>query len=435
MTDAIQYFTDKFQELELAKQGSALSGFRKKAIGEFIKMGLPVRHEEWKYTRISNVLRKDFEYLLTDTKITANDLKPYRFPANEKNTELVFVNGVFDKELSSIRADDKTLVAMPLEEAASGNYKEIISSHLGHSSHYHKDGIHALNNAFVHGGLFLLLKRGKLIEQPIYIYYVADSRNTHCFTQPRSLVYVSGGAKVQIAETFITLGANDSFTNHITEVVVEQDALVDYYKIQNEGPKANHVGTTHSRQIGKSLMNAVTISLDGAVVRNNLNMIMEAEHGESHMYGLYLLKGNTHLDNHTIVDNVRPHCFSNELYKGIMDEQSTGVFNGKIFVRQDAQKTNAYQSNKNVLLTDTASVYSKPQLEIFADDVKCSHGCTVGKLDEEAMFYLRTRGISEKNAKSLLLHAFAVDILENIKSIALRKHVDKIISERLEFNF
>jgi Fe-S cluster assembly protein SufD len=169
------------------------------------------------------------------------------------------------------------------------------------------------------------------------------------------------------------------------------------------------------------------------MVRNNLNMVMEAEHGESHMYGLYLLDGSTHADNHTIVDNVVPNCYSNELYKGIMDGESTGVFNGKIFVRKDAQKTNAYQSNKNVLIGEKAAAYTKPQLEIFADDVKCSHGCTVGRLDEEALFYLRARGLGEKSARSLLLHAFAVDILDNIKLEALRTHVDRRISERLEF--
>lgn len=434
MTDAVQYFTDKFEELEQKEKNSIFSGFRKKAFGEFTKFGLPVRHEEWKYTRISNVLRKDFEFQLEPTAISPAELRPYRLPAHENCTELVFVNGVFSPELSSIRNDEGALVILPLEIAAAGKYAEIVSTHLGHSSNYHKDGINALNSAFVRGGLFVLVNKGKRLEQPLYIYYVSDSRSTHSFTQPRSLVYVEENAGVQFAETFVTLGGNDSFTNHITEVVVKANALVDYYKIQNEGSKANHVGTTHFRQIGKALMNAVTISLGGAVVRNNLNMVMEADHGESHMYGLYLLRGNTHVDNHTVVDNVLPNCYSNELYKGVMDEQSTGVFNGKIFVRKDAQKTNAYQSNKNVLLTDTASVNTKPQLEIFADDVKCSHGCTVGKLDEDALFYLRTRGISEKDAKSLLLHAFAIDILENIKPIALRKYVDKIISERLEFN-
>jgi Fe-S cluster assembly protein SufD len=206
---------------------------------------------------------------------------------------------------------------------------------------------------------------------------------------------------------------------------------LEYYRIQNDSPNASQVNTTHIRQVGKSLVNTVTVSLDGGIVRNNLNIAMEAEHSESHFYGLYFLKGNTHVDNHTVVDNVKPHCESNELYKGVVDDRATAVFNGKIFVQKDAQKTNAYQSNKNLLLSNEASVNTKPQLEIFADDVKCSHGCTVGQLDEEAFFYLRSRGISEKAAKSLLIHAFAVDILEHIKPEKVRAYVDRLIAERL----
>jgi Fe-S cluster assembly protein SufD len=178
-------------------------------------------------------------------------------------------------------------------------------------------------------------------------------------------------------------------------------------------------------------VHTVTISLDGGTVRNNLNMVMEAPNSEAHLYGLYFGNGDTHIDNHTVVDNVAPNCYSNELYKGILDGESTGVFNGKIFVRQPAQKTNAYQSNKNILLSDSASVNTKPQLEIFADDVKCSHGCTIGRLDEEALFYLRSRGISQQAAKSLLLHAFAIDVLEHIKPEPIRAFVDDLISQRL----
>jgi Fe-S cluster assembly protein SufD len=178
----------------------------------------------------------------------------------------------------------------------------------------------------------------------------------------------------------------------------------------------------------------VIISLNGDIVRNNLNIVFDAEYCESHLYGLYCLKGQTHIDNHTVVDNVKPHCFSNELYKGIMDENATGVFNGKIFVRKDAQKTNAYQSNKNILLSENASVNTKPQLEIFADDVKCSHGCTVGSLDEEALFYLRSRGLNKENARSLLLRAFAIDILEKIQLEPIRSYVEKLISQRLEID-
>jgi Fe-S cluster assembly protein SufD len=213
---------------------------------------------------------------------------------------------------------------------------------------------------------------------------------------------------------------------------VEKDANVSYYKIQNDADHSNHVCTTHFRQTGKSNIHTVTISLNGGIVRNNLSIALEAEHAEAHMYGLYFLKGNSHVDNHTVADHVKPNCMSNELYKGIIDDNATAVFNGKIYVQQDAQKTNAYQSNKNILLSDGASVNTKPQLEIFADDVKCSHGCTVGRLDEEGLFYLRSRGINEDTARSLLVHAFAIDILEHIKPVALRNYVDKLIFERLE---
>jgi len=207
--------------------------------------------------------------------------------------------------------------------------------------------------------------------------------------------------------------------------------LVEYYKIQNDATHANQVSTTHIRQVGKSYVHTVTVSLDGGIVRNNLNIILDAERCEAHLYGLYFQKGKSHIDNHTVVDNVKPNCFSNELYKGVMNDEASGVFNGKIFVQQLAQKTNAYQSNKNVLLSDNASVNTKPQLEIFADDVKCSHGCTVGQLDEDALFYLQSRGISEKTAHSLLVRAFATDILEHVKPAPIKAYIEKLIAERL----
>jgi Fe-S cluster assembly protein SufD len=242
------------------------------------------------------------------------------------------------------------------------------------------------------------------------------------------------GQELQVVETYTTIGKAESFTNEVMEMVVEEDAMVEYYKIQHDAGHANQVSTTHIRQTGKSYVHAVTISLNGAMIRNNLNIVLEAERCEAHLYGLYFLHGKSHIDNHTVVDNVKPNCFSNELYKGIINDQATAVFNGKIFVQPQAQKTNAYQSNKNILLSDTASVNTKPQLEIFADDVKCSHGCTVGRLDEEGLFYLRSRGISEKIARSLLVHAYAIDILEHIKLAPIRMYVDQLISERLEFD-
>ena len=424
MTDVIQHIRDHF------KADGSLSDLRTKAMQDFSKYGLPtVKNEEWRYTRISSIFNKDLEFGV-QAELTVADLEEVRLPGKENAIEIYFINGIFK---SATPTDDITI--LPLEAAASGEFAGLVKEHLGHSSKYHPDGINALNTAFVNGGVLIHVTRGKLVEKPVYIYYVNDNRTVSTLALPRTLVYVSAAAAVQIAEHHISVGTQDSLTNQVTEIIVEQDAIVNFYKIQNEGASASHACTTHFRQIGKSLTNAVTISLSGNIVRNNLNMVMEADHGESHMYGLYLLDGKTHVDNHTVVDNVMPNCFSNELYKGIMDDESTGVFNGKIFVRQDAQKTNAYQSNKNVLLTNSASVNTKPQLEIFADDVKCSHGCTIGKLDEEALFYLRARGIGEDNAKSLLLHAFAVDILDNIKIEPLRDYVDELISERLNFNF
>ncbi|HEY5393438.1 MAG TPA: SufD family Fe-S cluster assembly protein, partial [Hanamia sp.] len=194
---------------------------------------------------------------------------------------------------------------------------------------------------------------------------------------------------------------------------------------------ASQVGTTHIRQIGKSYVHTVVVSLNGGMIRNNTNIIMEAAGNEAHMYGLYLLNGKTHVDNHTLVDNTMPNCFSNELYKGVIDGSATGVFSGKIYVRPDAQKTNAYQTNNNILLSDAASVNTKPQLEIYADDVKCSHGCTVGRLDEEALFYLRARGISKEHAQAMLLHAFSSNVIAQIKIEPLRHYAEELITERL----
>jgi Fe-S cluster assembly protein SufD len=419
----------------MAPAAPALQAFSSKAIGDFGKWGLPgPRHEEWKYARVASLFRKELSFSLDMPSVTAADIDPFRLPDNDSTTELVFVNGIYAPSLSVIRHTAAELEALPLDEAARGGHGDFIAQNLGHSASYHPDGVHALNGAFAGKGLYLKIRKGKTLEQPVYLYHITDTRHGFTFAQPRSLVHVEAAAQVQLAEQYISLGGQDSFTNEVIEIVAEQDSVVDYYKFQDEGPLANHVGTTHIRQVGKCLTNSVTITLGGGLVRNNLNMIMESEHGESHMYGLYLLRGRTLADNHTIVDNVKPHCFSNELYKGIMDDESTGVFNGKIFVRKDAQKTNAYQSNKNILLGEKASANTKPQLEIFADDVKCSHGCTVGRLDEEALFYLRARGISEKNAKALLLHAFAVDVLEHIRHEGLRTHVDALISARLDFN-
>ena len=431
--NTIEYFKERFDQLQKENTDSGLQSIRQKGFDSFARLGLPVRHEEWKYTRISSLFNKEYDFSADQaTLVSRDDLDAVRLPGHEQANELVFVNGIFSFPLSTVRSDQ--LLVMPLEEAAKSEYKEIISKHLGHSAKYLKDGINALNTAFVKNGIFIYVKKGQIVEHPVYIYNITDARANNILAQPRSLVYVTENAQIQLVETYSTLGLEESFTNQVMEIIVEKDARAEYYKIQNDSSHTNQVSTTHIRQIGKSYTHAVTISLNGGIVRNNLNLILDAERCEGHLYGLYLEKGQSHIDNHTVVDNVKPNCYSNELYKGIIGDHATGVFNGKIFVQPQAQKTNAYQSNKNILLSDYASVNTKPQLEIFADDVKCSHGCTVGRLNEEGLFYLQSRGIPTKIAKSLLLHAFAVDVLEHIRPEPIRDYVDKLISERLEFD-
>ncbi len=429
------YFKERFDQLQLQDKGDALETVRQDAFDVFSKLGIPTsRHEEWKYTRIGSVFNKDYHFSekAIAGSFSAAKLDAVHLPGHENANELVFVNGVFSFTLSTIRS--KALVVLPLEEAAKNEYAAIIAANLGHSAKYLPDGINALNTAFVHGGVFVHVKKGQVPEHPVYIYHISDAGEENVFSQPRSLIHLAENAQVQIIETFSTTGAAESFTNQVMEIVVEKDALLEFYKIQNDAAANSQVSTTHIRQTGKSYTHIVTISLNGGIVRNNLNVVMEAEYCEAHLYGLYFQGGQTHIDNHTVVDNVKPNCLSNELYKGVMNDKSTAVFNGKIFVRQDAQKTNAYQSNKNILLSPDASVNTKPQLEIFADDVKCSHGCTIGQLDEEGLFYLQSRGINETIAKSLLVHAFAIDILEHVKPAQIRTHVNKLISERLEFD-
>jgi Fe-S cluster assembly protein SufD len=431
--NTLETIKERYRQMQSNNGSSVLTPVEQNAFDAFNKMGIPtVKNEEWKYTRIGSAFNKEYALAANEQTIsfTASDLDAVRLPGHEAANELVFVNGIYVASLSTIRS--KALLIQSLEEATKGEHKERVLAQLGHSSKYIKDGIHALNTAFVAEGLFIYVKRGQIIEHPVYIYNITDARSANILSQPRILVYVGENAQLQMAETYVTVGMSESFTNQVMEVVVEKDAIVDYYKIQNDVTSSSQVSTTHFRQLGKSVVTAVTISLNGGIVRNNLNMAMEAEYSEANLYGLYFLRGNTHVDNHTIVDNAKPHLLSNELYKGIVDDHATAIFNGKIFVQQNAQKINAFQSNKNILLSDNATVNTKPQLEIYADDVKCSHGCTVGQLDEEALFYLRSRGVSEKAAKSLLVHAFAIDILERIKPEAIRNYVDQLISERLD---
>jgi len=426
----LTYFKTQFDQLQQADPEGSIAVIRQKSFDTFNKTGLPTyKTEEWKYTGVSNLFEPTYE--AARHTLTAKDIDALRMPGYHKANEMVFVNGLFDATLSNILSNNDELTVLPLKEALNSEHKDFIVRHLNKSAEYIKDGIHALNGAFIEEGVFIHVHKGKIPQHPLYIYHISDATQGAVLAQPRSLIYVAENSKLQMTETYATLGKADSFCNEVLEMVVAQNAFVEYYKIQNDLTTANQVNTTHITQIGQSYVHAVTITLNGGIVRNNLNLILDAPGNEAHLYGLYLLKGKTHADNHTLIDNRMPNCFSNQLYKGIADDSSTAVFNGRIMVQPDAQKTNSFQSNKNILLSDNATINTKPQLEIFADDVKCSHGCTVGQLDDEALFYLRARGIPKEQAEVLLLQAYVADILAQIKPMAIRAYVEKLVYEHL----
>ncbi|WP_316809784.1 Fe-S cluster assembly protein SufD [Pedobacter heparinus] len=435
MTD-LSYFKAQFEASQHPDTADGIAAIKKQSFDTFNKTGLPTfRTEEWKYTGISSLFDKVYELTNTalESSVTVADVDAIRLPGHKTADELVFVNGHFNVALSNIRSDAASLTVLPLSVAATGAYKAIVADHLNKSSSYIRDGVHALNGAFIEGGVFVHVPKGKSLEHPVYVYHILDGRTGHIMAQPRSLIYLDESSSVQLTEAYTSLGTADSFCNEVMELVLQQNAYLEYYKIQHDHANASQVSTTHITQAGRSYVHTVTITLSGGIVRNNMNLVLDAPGDETHLYGLYLLKGKTHADNHTLIDNRQPNCFSNQFYKGIADDFSTAVFNGRIMVQPDAQKTNAYQSNKNILLSDNATINTKPQLEIFADDVKCSHGCTVGQLDEEALFYLRARGIPKADAEILLLQAYAADILDQIKSEPLRKYVAQLIYHHLSF--
>ena len=412
-----------------------ISSKRKHALASFYRLGFPnKKNEEYKYTDIDAIIKKNFSKAITTAISTASSITEAEIESlliDNNSIIAVIVNGVFSEKLSKINKLPKGFFIGSLAEACVSK-KEIIEKHFATSTDEQADGLVALNTALASDGVFIHISKGIKVEIPIHIITIISSVE-NIFVQPRNLIVIEEQAEVKIMESFESIDLNaKSFTNSVTEIFVGENAKLESYKIQKESSDAYQINTTQVHQKKNSLFNTHTITLDGALVRNNLNVVLDDQNCEAHLFGLYLLKGNQQVDNHTLVDHRKPNCFSNELYKGIMEDKSKGGFNGKIFVRQDAQKTNAFQSNKNILMSDEASINTKPQLEIYANDVKCSHGTSTGKLDEEALFYLRSRGIGEQRAKKLLMYAFAQDIINSIKIEELKDFVKKRVEKRLE---
>lgn len=402
---------------------------RRSALKQFDLLGFPtIRHEEWKYSNVNGLFKEAFD-LDDTTTLTANDLDPLEIPNLDGNI-IYIVNGRYHPELSRIISPESQVQITSFAEAIKAD-PDFIGSHFARYADYQENAFTALNTALANDGVVIRVPDNTTVEQPIILRYITDARDKNIAAQPRNLIAVGKNAEVMVAEAYRTLGDRSSFVNVVTEIALSRDARMQYYKVQNETEKAYHIGTTQVNQSDNSHFYSATVTLNGNFVRNNLNIVLNGQHAEAFMYGLYMPNGRQHVDNHTLVDHAMPNSYSKELYKGILDDNSTGVFNGKIFVRPDAQKTNAYQSCKNVVLSPGASMNTKPQLEIFADDVKCSHGTTTGKLNDEALFYMRSRGIPKDEARSLLLYAFSQDVLSQIKIQSIRDYLERVVTEKL----
>jgi Fe-S cluster assembly protein SufD len=416
------------------KVKGGLAGYaslREKAIAEFVHQGIPNRkNEEWKYSDASALFKTELTFEKHDSAIGKKEIEKFLIP-NLNASTVVLVNGIYSEELTVLKNIPKGVVISSLAKALVENSKTF-SDHFAKYADISTDAFTALNSAFANDGVFISVPENVIVETPIHIINVISSQAT-TLVQPRFLFVVGKNSEVKIVESIDTLKSNPTtICNSVAEISVGANAKVQYYKLQNDCSGIHLISTVTAYQQVNSHFDTNTVTLNGDWIRNNLNIAPNAEHCESHLNGLFITNGTQHIDNHTLVDHRKPNCQSNQLYKGILDEKSTGIFNGKIFVRRDAQKTNAYQSSKNILLSDDATINTKPQLEIYADDVKCSHGSTTGQLNEDALFYLRSRGLSEDSARNLLLFAFAGDVLEKIQIEPLKIYLEELVKKRLE---
>lgn len=404
------------------------------ALDIFREIGLPPnKHEEYKYTPISRELEKNFSFQDLATVPVIKEVREYLIPDLDANV-LVFLNGVYSADLSAVRSPASQITIQSLETAL--NEKNTVATgHFNQHINVKDDAFAAWNTADWKAGMFIHIPDKGIVDKPVVFYYINDASAGEVIATYRNLIVTGKSSEVTIVEKFNSSGPGNHFTNLVSEIVVDENSRLDFYTIQNDKGNRYQFTQTEIYQKNFSRVNTFTFNLQGRLLRSNLHLIIDGEGIESHMYGLYLLTGSTLADNHTVVDHKKPHSLTNELYKGIMDENSKGVFNGKIFVRPQAQKTNAFQANRNILLSEKATVNTKPQLEIWADDVKCSHGCTTGQLDEEALFYLRARGISKDAARAMMLYAFAGEITDKIVHDGIRSYIDAAISERLQKNF
>jgi Fe-S cluster assembly protein SufD len=403
-----------------------LSALREQGFESFIQAGLPSSKDEaWKYTNISKALSLPLEITAAASvdEVQHRDVQPFLLNELDADT-VVLLDGHIVPHLTRVSSD-----SVSVQSICEAVKDESVRSHYGSYADIQNNSFAALNTAFARDGVALRIARGTESEKAVHIVNLTSGRNR--LIQPRILVIAEADSALTVVESHHVTSDGRVFANSVAEIFLGARARVDYYRLQDGGDKFSAVSNTNFYQEEGSHASCTTVTLSGDMIRNNVVMHPDGEHCESHLFGLFLGQENLHIDSHTLVDHARPNCYSNELYKGVLDGTSTGVFNGRVLVRRDAQQTNAYQSNKSIVLSDGATMNAKPELEIYADDVKCSHGATTGRLDDEAMFYLRSRGLTARQARTMLLLAFVRDVIENVRWAALREHLDVLLQSRL----
>ena len=418
--------------LDLLREGAAdsINAARADAIESFNILGLPNRKsEKYKYTNITTLFEKEVEKYFAPRKVefSVDDIFKCDVPSLDTDV-LLLVNGYYFGE-NKLEVMPNGIIMGSLAEAAL-QYPEIVSRHYGRYADVADESLVALNTAFAQDGVFLYIPKSTVLEKPIQIINILLSDEA-LMTQPRNLFVLEENSEAKVVVCDHTLSPQNFLTNSATEVFAGKSSNFEYVRMQNEHNGSYHISNIYIQQEAASVVNTNTITLHGGIVRNNINVVLGGEGAENHIYGLSLVDKTQHVDNYSFVDHAVPNCVSNELFKNILDDMATAAFNGRILVRKDAQKTQAFQTNNNLLLTDDARIYTKPQLEIYADDVKCSHGATVGQMDEEALFYMRARGIGMREARLLQMFGFAHDVIQKITIEPLRARVDELVDKRL----
>jgi Fe-S cluster assembly protein SufD len=413
---------------EVANNGQAWTQqLRKAAIARFAELGFPTtRDEEWKYTNVAPIARIPFQPAQRTAYTSASEaLAAATIPALAC-AQLVFINGHYVPELSAQQALPQGVQVGSLALALSSR-PSWLEAHLARYASVEDQAFVALNTAFMQDGAYVYVPRGSVVEVPIHLVFISLAHGEATVSHPRNLLVLEDNTQARVIESYIGLGHDVYLTNAVTEFVLGQNASAEHCKLEWESSSAFHIATLQVQQARSSNFVSHVIALGGALARHDINVTLNGEGGHNTLNGLFMATDQQHIDNHTRIDHVRPHCTSREFYKGILDGKGRGVFNGKIVVHKDAQQTDALQTNKNLLLSQDASIDTKPQLEIFNNDVKCSHGSTIGRLDENSLFYLRTRGLGEEDARSLLTYAFASELVNRISLEPLRTKLNELV--------